>query len=193
MILVKGGNFYMGSNEGKDIEKPVHKVYINDFYISKYEVTFSEYDKFCEVTRRKFADDEGWGRGNRPVININRSDMIAYCDWIGARLPTEAEWEYAAKGGAKSKKYKYSGSNNLDKVAWYSKNSYLLGQKHPDYGSHPVNTKKPNELGLYHMSGNVSEMCSDWFVADYYFRSPKKKSKRWSERQILHFTWWVMV
>ncbi len=172
MVLVRGGTFYMGSKQGYDIEKPVHKVSVSSFYIGKHEVTFQEYDRFCEVTGRQKPDDEGWGRGNRPVINLTKKEMIAYCQWVGGRLPTEAEWEFAARGGNKSKQYPYAGSHQLSAVAWYDANAYNLGENDPGYGTHPVGLKQPNELGLYDMSGNVWEMCNDWFGEDYYANSP---------------------
>ncbi len=163
MVLVKGGTFQMGSNE-YDSEKPVHPVTVSDFYISKYEVTFDEYDAFCEATKRQKPADQGWGRGKRPVINVSWEDATAYCKWLSEktgknyRLPTEAEWEYAARGGAKSEGFEYSGSDDLDKVAWYSSNSKNQ--------THPVGQKKANELGLYDMSGNVWEWVQDWY-GDY--------------------------
>ncbi|PZC53122.1 hypothetical protein LH53_00730 [Mesotoga sp. TolDC] len=157
-----------------------------NFYIGKYETTFDEYDAFCEATGRSKPSDSGWGRGNRPVINVSWNDAIAYCNWLsdkeklpkpydsngnlldkdgrvttditkvlGYRLPTEAEWEYAARGGNKSKGYKYAGSDNVGDVAWYSSNS---GSKTQEVGK-----KAPNELGIYDMSGNVWEWCSDWY------------------------------
>ena len=161
----------MGSNSGYDDEMPVHSVTVSDFNISKTEVTFEQYDAFCDAIGRDKPDDEGWGRGNRPVIYVDWQDAFDYCEWMSKttgetyRLPTEAEWEYAARGGNKSKGYRYSGSNGIDAVGWYNNNS---GSK-----THPVAQKQPNELGLYDMSGNVWEWCSDWYSDSYYRSSPK--------------------
>ena len=148
-VFVKGGTFQMGR----------YSVTVSDYSISKTEVTFEQYDAFCDATGRDKPFSEGWGRGDRPVINVSWYDAVAYCEWMTIqtgktyRLPTEAEWQYAARGGNKSKGYTYSGSNNLDAVAWYANNS--------NRKTHPVAQKKPNELGLYDMSGNVYEWCSD--------------------------------
>ena len=163
-VAVKGGTFQMGSNSGRIDEKPVHSVTVSDFNISKTEVTFEQYDAFCDAIGRDKPDDKGWGRGNRPVIYVDWQDAFDYCEWMSKttgetyRLPTEAEWEYAARGGSKSKGYTYSGSNDIDAVGWYDNNSRDK--------THPVAQKQPNELGLYDMSGNVYEWCSDWY-GDY--------------------------
>ena len=108
----------------------------------------------------------------QPVEWVSWNDCQEFCRRLSLitgktfRLPTSAEWEYAARGGNKSKGYVYSGSNNPDDVAWYKDNAFDVGEGHPDYGTHPVKSKKPNELGLYDMSGNVLEWCSDWW-GDY--------------------------
>jgi len=189
MILVEKGSFTMGDTwgDGSNDERPVRLVELTyDFYIGKYETTFDEYDAFCEATGKSSPDDENWGRGRRPVINVSWNDATAYCNWlsekeklpkaydgngnlldkdgrittdpskvVGYRLPTEAEWEYAARGGNKSKGYKYSGSDNADDVAWYASNSKSMTLE--------TGSKLPNELGIYDMSGNVWEWCSDWY------------------------------
>ncbi len=112
------------------------------------------------------------GSLKRPVENVSWEDCQEFIRRLNEltgkkfRLPTEAEWEFAARGGTKSAGYKYSGSNDINTVAWYTVNAYDKGKSSPDYGTHVVKTKKPNELGIYDMSGNVYEWCSDWY-GDY--------------------------
>jgi formylglycine-generating enzyme len=112
---------------------------------------------------------------NHPVIHVSWNDASEYCNWLSLktgksyRLPTEAEWEYAAKGGSQSRGYTYSGSNNAGDVAWCMENS---GNE-----THPVGQKQPNELGIYDMTGNVWEWCSDWYGKDYYAGSPSNNPK----------------
>ncbi len=159
MVYVAGGTFQMGSNSESD-EKPIHTVTVSSFYMDKTEVTQAEYRKVMGKNPSNFS-----GCDDCPVEQVSWHDAVAYANKVGKRLPTEAEWEYAARGGNKSKGYKYSGSNDLDAVGWYNSNSRSK--------THPVAQKQPNELGLYDMSGNVWEWCSDWYVKGYYSSSPQ--------------------
>jgi formylglycine-generating enzyme required for sulfatase activity len=160
MVYVEGGTFTMGatSEQGSDAysdERPTHSVTVSDFYIGKYEVTQAQWRAVMGSNPSYFTGD------NLPVKQVSWDDIQEFITKLNTmtgktfRLPTEAEWEYAARGGNKSKGYKYSGSNTLDNVAWYTNNS---GGK-----THPVGQKQPNELGLYDMSGNVWEWCQDWY------------------------------
>ncbi len=169
MIFVKGGWFEMGSNVGEVYERPIHRVWVDDFFIGKYEVTFAEYCEFCDSTGRDKPSHKGLGSGKRPVINVSWYDAKAYCEWAGGRLPTEAEWEYAAKGGLKSRGYIFSGSGDISEVAWFTVNA--------KGSTHNVGTKNSNELGLYDMTGNVWEWCSDMYGENYYGNSPEKNPK----------------
>ncbi len=116
------------------------------------------------------------GYENHPVINVTWFGAYEFCRWYGYQLPSEAQWEYAARGVNYQNlpdfknlaDLKYAGSNNIDSVAWYSGNSYNLGSSDPNYGTHQTATKAPNQLGLYDMSGNVYEWCMDWYKSDLY-------------------------
>jgi len=175
MVFVKGGNFKMGSNNGYNDEKPIHTVKLSDFYIGKYEVTVGQYKKFCRATGHPFPSkpNKDWyashnnvrnwyWRDNYPIVNVNWYDAIAYCEWLSKKtgeeytLPSEAQWEYAAKGGKNSKNYKYAGSNSLRKVAWYDETTYERGPR-------TVGQLSPNSLGIYDMSGNAFEWCYDYY------------------------------
>jgi Uncharacterized conserved protein len=157
MAYIPAGTFTMGSSSGESDETP-HTVSLGGFSMMRYEVTFEQYDAYCEATGKPKPSDEGWGRGSRPVINVSWDDANEYARWLSRktgktwRLPTEAEWEYAAKGG---QSYTYSGSDNIDAVGWYDSNGG--GQ------THPVGQKQPNGYGLYDMTGNVWEWCADWY------------------------------
>lgn len=160
MVFVEGGTFTMGATseqvgEADDWEKPTHRVTLSDYYIGETEVTQALWKAVMGSNPSYFKGD------NLPVENVSYDDVKTFITKLNQktgktfRLPTEAEWEYAARGGKKSKGYKYSGSDNINDVAWYKDNS--------DDKTHPVKTKRPNELGIYDMSGNVYEWCSDWY------------------------------
>lgn len=183
MVFVEGGTFLMGctSEQGGDCfanESPNHLVTVSDFYISKYEITQGQWEAIMGTSIRQQRDKAllDWQRkhpnwapldlsingegSNYPMYYVSWNDVQEFISRLNSltgkqyRLPTEAEWEYAARGGKKSKGYKYSGSNDMDAVAWYSDNSGNT--------THPVGDKQPNELGIYDMSGNVYEWCYDW-------------------------------
>ena len=165
MIKVEGGTFRMGSNdrEAFEDEKPVHSVTLSDYYIGETEVT-------QELWEAVMGSNPSAIKGSKnPVEFVSWYDCQEFIERLNQltgktfRLPTEAEWEYAARGGNKSKGYKYSGSNTIGDVAWYDVNAYDVGLGSSNYGTHPVGTKSPNELGIYDMTGNVHEWCSDWY------------------------------
>ena len=163
MVRVEGGTFTMGakSEQGSDAyddEKPTHQVTLSSFSIGKYEVTQEEWQAVMG------SNPSNFNGAKYPVESVSWDDCQTFIRKLNQmtgksfRMPTEAEWEFAARGGNRSNHYKYSGSNNLSSVAWYGDNS---GSK-----THPVGQKSPNELGLYDMSGNVWEWCADRY-GDY--------------------------
>lgn len=172
MISVQGGTFTMGDNNGEKDEKPSHQVTVKSFNIARTETTVAEWKEFCLATRRQMPEAPWFGlMENHPIVNVSWDDAVAYCRWLSEithkpyRLPTEAEWEFAARGGIKSKGHSFSGASLPDSVAWFSGRSK---------GTMPVAQKLPNELELYDMTGNVWEWCSDWYDAAYYSVSPKE-------------------
>lgn len=215
------GIFKMGDTfaEGNSDERPVHQVKVNAFFLSKYCVSFDDFDFYSSITGRSFADDANMGRGQMPVINVNWYEMIEYCNWLseqdgyqkvysidkeqgdinnhsesdtfkwtveadwsanGYRLPTEAEWEFAARdcGGhirfgngsqiARPSGMNFDGMEPSNPIA-------EVGKKRP--APVQVNAFESNKYGLFNMSGNVWEMCWDWYDSDYYAESPMNNPK----------------
>ena len=151
----------MGCSQGRigctEKERPAHEVTVSDFQISKYEVTVAQYRKFCTETGRGMPPFPEWGWSeDEPIVNVSWDDAQDFCKWTNCRLPTEAEWEYAARGGNKSNDYTYSGANTLRTVGIFSLNSQKKIQ--------PIGQKLPNELGIYDMSGNASEWCNEIYA-----------------------------
>jgi formylglycine-generating enzyme len=170
MVLVTGGTFQMGSASGESNEQPVHAVTLGSYYLDSREVTVAQYLAFCTSTVKSVPSAPSWGwSDDNPIVNVTWDDATAYAVWAGKRLPTEAEWEYAARGGALTHGYAYSGSNTIGDVAWYESNS--------ENRTHAAGTKASNELGLYDMSGNLWEWCSDWYDSKYYSVSPSVDPK----------------
>jgi formylglycine-generating enzyme required for sulfatase activity len=161
MVDVDGGSFQMGADDSDayDDEKPVHREYVSTFRIGKTEVTQALWKAVMGSNPSRFEGD------NLPVERVSWNDCKTFISKLNSitgenfRLPTEAEWEYAARGGNKSHGYKYSGSNSIGQVAWYTDNSGST--------THPVATKSPNELGIYDMTGNVWEWTSDLWCSNY--------------------------
>lgn len=173
LVFVEGGTFQMGTPSRGDGDELLHTVTLSSFSITKYEVTNEQYANFLNVKGNQIEGGTKWyngydivqqgdtfvvkaGREKHPVVYVTWQGAKAYTNWVGGYLPTEAEWEYAARGGNKSQGYLYSGSNNLDEVSWNANNSGSLGMR-------PVGGKKPNELGIYDMSGNAWEWTADWY------------------------------
>ncbi len=189
-VFIQGGTYGMGIGESKYFDEfPVHTVKINDFYIGKCEVTIEEFTGFC----RTAGLDLPSGDPKMPVTNVSWEDACMYCNWLsrfehldkcykilrspktgaikivfdktanGYRLPTEAEWEYVARGADKGKHYAFSGSNDANEVAWYAGTGKML---------HPVGEKKANNAGVFDMSGNAQEWVFDVYTQDFYKHSP---------------------
>ena len=170
MVFVQGGSFDMGSDDdGKDA-LPIHRITVSDFYIGKFEITQAQWRTIMGNNPSNFqncdhcpVENVSWDDTQDFIVKLNQKTGRHY------RLPTEAEWEYAARGGSTSDGYIFSGSNDLSRVGWYVDNSG--GKTHPD------GQKAANELGIYDMTGNVWEWCQDWFRTDYYANSPAKNPR----------------
>ena len=171
MVLIPAGSFEMGDhfNEGLARERPVHMVKLDAFYMDKDEVTVRQFRKFVRETGYEYDrwNDvaEASPTSKHPMIFVNWHEATAYCEWAGKRLPTEAEWEYAARGGLTGKRYSWG--DNEDQARRYA-NYDGTGGKDKWTRCAPVDSFKPNRYGLHDMAGNVYEWCSDWYDEDYY-------------------------
>lgn len=204
MVLIPAGEFMMGSptGEGEDDEHPQHKVYVNSFYLDKYEVTNAQYKEFCEATgkecppkvfsatatgeqrpvNRNFEENYFLSKPDYPVIDVSWFDAQKYAEWVGKRLPTEAEWEYACRTGTTTK------YNTGDSISHDDANFDGTGGKDQwDETPGPVGSFPPNAWGLYDMHGNVGEWCSDWYYDEYYKHSPPQNPKGPSPGQYREF------
>ena len=163
MVTLTGGSFNMGSENGDLDEKHIHNVTVSSFKMAKYACTQAQWRAIMKTNPSHHKDD------NCPVEKVSWNDAQEYIQKLNTltgkkyRLPTEAEWEYAARGGSSNSNNIYAGGNDIETVAWYDGNS--------GYQTHLVGQKQPNEVGLYDMSGNVWEWCNDWYAANYYFPS----------------------
>jgi formylglycine-generating enzyme required for sulfatase activity len=172
MVMIPEGEFEMGYNDGDEDEKPIHKVFLKPFYIDIYEVTNAQYQKFVDETNYKKPShwkDPMMNAPNQPVVSVNWFDANEYCKWAGKRLPTEAEWEKAARGGLVGKPYPLG-----DKISQNDANFYGIADK--DYWEKTaiVGSITPNGFGLYDVAGNAQEWCADIYDGNYYANSPQQ-------------------
>lgn len=177
MVKISGGKFIMGQNDGEGDEKPEHVVLIDDFYIGKFEITVSEYKKFCRATNRAMPSEPEWGWiDNNPIINTSWNDAMAYIKWLNFendesyRLPTEAEFEYVIRNGGESGIYPWGSelpkNENLADLTFKAETSSDRIWKDYNDGfayTAPVGSFEPNKLGVYDINGNIWEWCSDWY------------------------------
>ena len=195
MVLIPAGEFLMGG-QGAVNELPQHKVYLDAFYIGKYEVTFEEYEEFCSdagynrPVHPRYGyrpPDEDMVEGRMPVMNVGRDDAEAYCEWLSKktgkyyRIPTEAEWEKAARGDLEGKEYPW-GNEGPDAGGIYRTNygpsfNHFVWKKDGYENTAPVGSYHPNGYGIHDMAGNVWEWVQDRYSSDYYSKSPYKNPK----------------
>ena len=177
VIWLPGGEFWMGQDDGRDEERPAHRVRVSPFGLGRTQVTNAQYDRFCAATGRqatKFRRHAGFNEPEHPVAGPSWFDAAAYCEWLSGvtgktfRLPTEAEWEWAARGGLEGRLYPWGDAPVLERAGYQSRWRN---------GPEPVATSAPNAYGLFDMCENVHEWCSDWYSRDYYSISPLDEPK----------------
>ena len=178
LVLIREGEFLMGADDGYPDERPAHRVFVGDYYIAKNLVTNLQYSRFVQETGYAvpFVDDTraewaNWdreartfpdGRGDHPVVLTAWIDAVSYCEWAGLRLPSEAEWEKAARGGLEGRRFPWNEEDISHELANYDNQD----------GTTPVGSYRPNGYGLYDMAGNAWEWVADYYDAKYYSRSP---------------------
>ena len=177
LIRIPAGWFLMGSEAGQDVERPVHRVWVDGFAMAATQVTVEEYGRFLKATGRetppKWGDAE-FSDPRQPVVAVSWFDAAAYCEWLsrvtGARyrLPTEAEWERAARGGVEGNLFPWGDAPPMSRPDYASR--WLTGPER-------VGQSEPNGYGLFEMCENVHEWCSDWFDAEYYRVSPERNPR----------------
>ena len=225
MILIEGGKYLMGTEQGMPYEAPAHEVIVKSFWMDRHEVTVAEFSAWVAATGYKTdAEKFGWSgafnlrtkrwektkgadwrhpdgaqseaSNNEPVCQVSWNDAVAYAKWAGKRLPTEAEWEYAARGGMVQAKYSWGDDlrpNGKPVANWWQGRFPNQDSGEDGFmGRAPVESFPPNGYGLYEMTGNVWEWCSDWY-ADYYYEHSSKDDPRGadngSERAIRGGSW----
>ncbi|MFA5139632.1 MAG: formylglycine-generating enzyme family protein [Elusimicrobiota bacterium] len=182
MAHIPGGEFWMGFDDAPDDEQPPHRVYLDSFWIDKTEVTVTQYNEFSRATGRTTREQPGWNKDNHPVVNVDWDDARSYCAWAGKRLPTEAEWEKAARGPDGRKRpwgndppdaggvFRMNWGEGLDREVW-KRDGY---EYTAPVGSYPAGA---SPYGLLDMAGNVWEWVADWYDENYYRSAPPKNPK----------------
>jgi len=175
IVLIPAGTFLRGNNDGQYDERPEHTVYLDAFYMGKYEVTNAQYKIFIDATEHptpEYWNHPQYNHPDQPVVHVSWYDANAYSEWADKCLPTEAEWEKAARGGLVRRRYPWG-----DEISYNDARYDRIGGKDSWFMTAFVGSFAPNGYGLYDMAGNVSEWCADWYNEDYYKSSPERNPK----------------